>query len=115
MEKSELRILAIENLSDSENNLPRNIFQAFGNLGFDLIFIDHSRKTTPKYQVEIWLLSTPNVSRRHDGQWRFILTLQGEKYEEQGEEFLYFNIPNINQEILISVLEKYFILEIQKS
>ncbi|MBK5215519.1 MAG: hypothetical protein JJE53_01780 [Candidatus Pacebacteria bacterium] len=110
MEKSELSILVVDRLPRLEGMSPLKIFQIFRNSKFiyDFVIIPHIYNKGMFYRVEVFLFKTLNTKQKHDGQWRYILSLQGKEYEHEQIKFSYFDIPDINLDILLSNLGKYF-------
>lgn len=62
-------------------------------------------------RVGVFLLDTPNTRVKHDGQWRFIFSMQGIYHDYGDRSFTYFEIPNVNNERIILRLEESFELE----
>lgn len=114
MDKSELSILVVDRLPGLEGMSPLKIFQIFRNSKsiYDFVIIPHIYNKSMFYRVEVFLFKTLNTKQKHDGQWRYILSLQGKEYEYEQTKFSYFDIPDMNLDILLSNLEKYFDINI---
>lgn len=104
-----LLILVVEMpLKLKELSHPVKTFKKMVSLnGCDLIIVPIS-----KNEIDIYLLETPNTLTKHDGHWRQIMFMQEKKYEYQGQKFSYFNLEQMNLEIMVNKLEKFFNLTI---
>lgn len=79
----------------------------------DVILVCSFNFKLNRNEVEIIILNTSNTRKRHDGQWRYILGLQGKDYKKDGKFFTYYFMPNHTKDMVLFLLERYFILEIQ--
>jgi hypothetical protein len=113
MEKTKLIIHVIDRLPELYEGFdPISLFSIDAMLLddgilFDIILCQYKNPD----RVGVFLLDTPNTRVRHDGQWRFIFSMQGKDYEYDERKFTYFEIPNINNKMLLSKLGEYFELE----
>lgn len=113
-EKTELKVLPIENLVSFVSISPWDVFNIYKKNGFDLIISYLFNPEEKIFEVGIIVFNTSNVEKRHDGDWRYIFGLQGKIYKKDNESFTYYFIPNCTKDMVLGRLEKYFILEIKK-
>lgn len=110
MDLPQLRILVVDKLPELNEFLyPIRTFKKIISLkkGYDMVIVPISIN-----EIGVYLLETSNTLNKHSGQWRQIMFMQEKNYEYEDQKFSYFNIPEINIEIVVSHLKNYFDLTV---